>query len=65
MDPVYLRLLGYALSFLFGLIPAAMAGYVAYDATADILTNHPQGLVVALISSGAITTGIFAKWGKK
>lgn len=65
MNPVYLRLASYALSGVIGLIPAYYAGYVSYDMVKDVLTIKPMGLLTAGLASGAITGGIFAKWGVK
>lgn len=65
MNPVYLRLLAYAISGLLGLIPAAFAGLVAYNDATGVLSIHLAGLVTAAIGSAGITSGIFAKWGKK
>lgn len=65
MNPVYLRLLAYAVSGVLGLIPAAAAGLVTYNTATGILSIDLLGLVVAGLSAAGITGGIFAKWGIK
>ncbi len=65
MNPVYLRLGLYVLSSSIAAIPAAYAGLITYDMARDVLTMKPAGIFSALIGGGAISGGIFAKWGKK
>lgn len=65
MNPVYLRLALYLASTVLGLIPAALAGYVAFDQATNMLSINVEGLITALFGGSLITTGIFAKWGKK
>lgn len=67
-NPVYLRLLTYVLSTLPGLIPAAMAGWVAYDpglGAWGTLHIEVQGMALAIASGLGISGGVFAKWGVK
>jgi undecaprenyl pyrophosphate phosphatase UppP len=65
MNPVYLRLGLYVLSSAIAAIPAAYAGLITYDMARDVLTMKPMGIVSALVGGGAISGGIFAKWGTK
>jgi len=44
MNPVYIRLIVYVLSTLAGLMPAAWAGFAAYDAVAGTVTISIEGL---------------------
>lgn len=65
MNPVYIRLIAYVLSILFGMIPAAWAGWVSYDAASQMLQVSVPGLATAVGGGLAITGGIFARWGVK
>lgn len=65
MNPVYIRLLAYVLSTLFGMIPAAWAGWIAYDAVAQTVTVSVPGLATALATGIAVSGAIFRKWGVK
>lgn len=65
MNPVYARIIFYALSGALGFIPASWAGWVAYDAATHMLQVNVEG-VAAIVSTGLVTSGaVFAKWGKK
>lgn len=65
MNPVYIRLILYVLSTLAGLIPAAWAGWVSYDAATHVLSVNVEGLLMALAGGLTVSGGIFAKWGVK
>jgi fumarate reductase subunit C len=65
MNPVYLRLALYLASTVLGLIPAAFAGFVSFDAATNMLSINVEGLITALFAGSALTSGVFAVWGKK
>lgn len=65
MNPVYLRLVIYALSSLFSMLPAAWAGWVSYDAAAQMVQVSVPGLAAAAMTGLAVSGGIFARWGVK
>lgn len=65
MNPVYIRLLIYVLSTLFGLIPASWAGWVAYDAAAQVITVSVPGLATAIAVALTTTLAVFRRWGTK
>lgn len=65
MNPVYIRLIAYVLSTMFGMIPAAWAGWVSYDAAAQVVQISVPGLAAAVGAGLALTSAIFARWGKK
>lgn len=65
MNAVYIRLIVYTLSTVLGMIPAAWAGWIAYDASAQVLSVSIPGLVAAAVAGLAVTGGIFARWGIK
>ena len=65
MQIVYVRLIAYVLSLLAGMLPAAWAGFAAYDAAAGTITISVEGLAVALATAIAGSLAIFKKWGVK
>lgn len=65
MNLVYLRLAGYVISFLVGLIPAAFAGYVQFDSESLVLTLKLQGILTAAATGYGGSLGILSLWGKK
>jgi len=64
-NAVYIRLLAYVLSTAAGLIPAAWAGWISYDAAAQMLQISIPGVVTAVMGGIGLTGAIFAKWGVK
>jgi len=64
-NAVYIRLLAYVLSTAAGLIPAAWAGWISYDAAAQMLQISIPGVVTAVMGGVGLTGAIFAKWGVK
>jgi len=62
--PVAVRVIVYVLSAFAGMIPAAWAGWVSYDAAAGVVTVSVEGLAVALAMGLAGSFGVLAKWGK-
>ena len=64
-NAVYVRLLCYVLSTAAGLIPAAWAGWISYDAAAQMLQISIPGVVTAVMGGVGLTGAIFAKWGVK
>lgn len=60
---VYIRIVAYVLSTLAGMIPAAWAGFVAYDAVAGTVTVSIEGLAVALVTAIVGSLAIFKRWG--
>ena len=64
-NAVYIRLLSYVLSTAAGLIPAAWAGWISYDAAAQMLQISIPGVVTAVMGGVGLTGAIFAKWGVK
>jgi len=65
MHPVYIRLIVYVLSTVAGMIPAAWAGWISYDAAAGMLQISVQGLGGAIAAGLALALGVFKKWGVK
>ena len=65
MHPVYIRLIIYVLSTVAGMIPAAWAGWISYDATAGMLHISVQGLGGAIAAGLALALGVFKRWGVK
>jgi len=65
MNPVYIRLIVYALSTLAGLMPAAWAGFAAYDAVAGTVTISIEGLATMLAVGVTASGAVFARWGVK
>lgn len=65
MNPVYIRLLAYALSTVLGMIPAAWAGWISFDATAQMVQISVPGFAAALAGGLGLSGAIFAKWGVK
>lgn len=65
MNPVYLRVAIYILSTLLGMIPAAWAGFISYDAASQVLSVSVPGLVTAVAAGLTVSGGVFAIWGKK
>jgi hypothetical protein len=65
MNIVYIRLIVYALSTLAGLMPAAWAGFAAYDAVAGTITISIQGLATMIAVGLTATASVFARWGTK
>ena len=63
MHSVYLRLALYVLSTLFGMIPAAWAGWVIYDPDSYRLIIDVQAVVVAVFAGSGISLGILRQWG--
>lgn len=63
MPAVYIRLLAYALSTLLGMIPAAWAGWISYDAAAQVVQISVPGLAAAVVAGLGLTGAVFAKWG--
>ena len=64
-QPIVLRLLIYIISPLLGLIPAAFAGAVTYDAVHQVLSISLPGLAYGAVSAVVVTGSVFAKWGVK
>lgn len=62
--PVLARVIVYVLSSVAGLIPAAWAGWVVYDAAAGAVTVSIEGLALAIASGLVASVGVLAKWGK-
>jgi hypothetical protein len=65
MNPVYLRVILYLLSTVLGMIPAAWAGFISYDAATQVLSVSVPGLVTAVGAGLTLGGGVFAIWGKK
>lgn len=63
MQTVYIRLIAYVLSTLAGMIPAAWAGWITYDAAAGVLHVSIEGLAGALAAGLALSGAVFARWG--
>lgn len=63
MPAIYIRLIVYVLSTLAGMIPAAWAGWITYDAAAGMLHVSIEGLVGAIAAGLALSGGVFARWG--
>lgn len=63
MTNVYVRLALYILSTLLGLLPASVAGWVAYDPETHILTLNLQAALAAIAVGGVGSVAIFKKWG--
>jgi len=62
---VYVRLLAYVLSTVAGLIPAAWAGWISYNAVTQMLQINILGVGTAILGGLGLTGAIFAKWGVK
>ncbi len=62
---VYIRMLAYVLSTLAGFIPAAWAGWLSFNETANTVTIGIEGLAAAVVSGLAVSFAIFRKWGVK
>lgn len=65
MENVYVRLLIYVLSIVFGMIPAAWAGWISYDEASQMLQISVSGLAVAIVGGLGLTGAVFARWGIK
>lgn len=63
MQNVYVRLILYVLSLLFGSLPAWAAGWIAYDAETAVLTVQVEALLVAAFAGSGMAAGIFRRWG--
>jgi len=65
MNPVYIRIAFYVLSWLVSLIPASWAGWVHYSAETGLLTVSLEGAASALVLALAASVGVLQIWGKK
>jgi len=68
MNPVYIRVFSYIalpiLGALFTTLSNTVAG-VTYDAAAQIVTIELKTLVASMLSGGALSALVFARWGQK
>lgn len=65
MNNVYVRLILYVLSTVLAMVPAAWAGFVAYDSAQQIVTISLPGLAAMIATALAGSTGVFKIWGVK
>lgn len=65
MTNVYVRLIVYVLSTIAGMIPAAWAGWISYDAAAGMLHISIEGMGGAAFAGLAASVAVFRRWGVK
>lgn len=65
MNPVYIRLIVYALSSLLTMLPLSLSSWVSYDAASQMLSVSIPGLAAAIVGGLAMSGAVFARWGKK
>lgn len=65
MNSVYVRLALYVVSTLLGMIPAAWAGWVSYDASSYRLVIDLQAVAIAVFAGSGLSLGILRRWGVK
>jgi hypothetical protein len=65
LENVYVRLLVYVLSIIFGMIPAAWAGWISYDEASQMLQISVPGMAAAVVAGIGLTGAVFARWGVK
>lgn len=63
MQSVYLRVALYVFSTVFGMIPAAWAGWVSYDAASYRLVIDIQAVAIAVFAGSGLSLGVLRRWG--
>ena len=65
MNAVYIRIVVYVLSTVLGMIPAAWADFVAFNADTGTLVVQIEGLVIAVTGALAASSLVYRIWGDK
>ena len=64
-DAVYLRVVLYALSTVFAMIPLSWGSWVSYDAASQMLHISAPGLAAAIVMGTVSAIAVFKRWGAK